>query len=121
MKTLLDEVEKDLKTPQLSASTLYKLLDHWVSNLDIKRSVFLKMYLAHLLQARCSKSSVVHRTIEDVLAIKSRLNLILFNVNPTMKYPVKSIMAEFKTYTSLLVSVPKQTRKIYRFTEWMEE
>ncbi|ENM5839474.1 hypothetical protein NTE16_003698 [Vibrio mimicus] len=121
MKTLLDEVEKDLKTPQLSASTLYKLLDHWVSDIDIKRSVFLKMYLAYLLQARCSKSSVVHRTIEDVLGIKSRLNLILFNVNPTMKFSIKDIMKEFKSYTEKLVKVSPQQRRLYTYNEWMEE
>ncbi|EJD0673071.1 hypothetical protein M1I53_000392 [Vibrio vulnificus] len=120
MKTLLDEVEKDLKTPQLSATTIYKLLDIWVSDLDIKRSVFLKMYLAYLLNARCSKSGVVNRTIEDTLEIKSRLNLILYNVNPTMKHSIKDIMKEFKSYTSLLVSVPKEAREIYTYNEWME-
>ncbi|EPC4930423.1 hypothetical protein RJP03_003529 [Vibrio cholerae] len=122
MKTLLDEVEKDLKTPQLSASTIYKLLDIWVSDLDgIKNKVFLRIYLAYLLNARCSCDSVVYRTIESVLGISSRLNMPLVNKNPTNRHDIKTIMKEFKEYTEKLVKVSPAQRRLYTYQQWMEE
>ncbi|ELI0612277.1 hypothetical protein Q8V59_004203 [Vibrio vulnificus] len=117
----LKDVDKDLSQPSLSAPTIYKLLDYWVSDLNIKPRVMLKLYLAFILKAKVSNPNTVTQTIEQLLGIKSRLSIILFNKNPTVPLDLPHIMREFEQYTSLLASVPKQARKLYTYNEWNNE
>lgn len=121
MQKLLDEIEADLKVRKLHPVLIYKLLDYWVKDLDIKNKVFLRAYLAYLLNARCSSASVVTRTIESVLGISSRLNMPLVNKNPTNRHDIMLIMKEFKVYVDKLCKVHPSQRKLYTFNEWNKE
>lgn len=118
---ILKDVDRDLSTPSLSAPTIYKLLDYWVSDLNIKPSVMLKLYLAFILKAKVSNPNTVTQTIEECLGIKSRLSIILFNKNPTVPLDLPHIMREFGEYIHLLETLPKNVKRIYTYNEWNEE